>query len=191
MSTPWHYQLPTTLEVGETKYRIRSDYRVALDICAALSDAELNHAEKMQICLTILYEDYEDIPVQFYQEALEQCFWFLNGGADDFPKTSAKLVDWEQDFPLIVAPINRVVGQDVRGVSYLHWWSFLSAYYEIGDCTFAQVVNIRNKIQRGKKLEKTEKEWYRQNRHLVDFKHTLTNSENKMLEDLGLKKPTP
>jgi len=52
------------------------------------------------------------------------------------PKRKAKLADWEQDFPLIVNPVNRVLGYEVRDCEYCHWWTFLSAYYEIGDCLF-------------------------------------------------------
>lgn len=191
MNAPWNYRLPESVEIAGVSYSIRTDYRAVLDICAALSDEELTDAEKAQVCLEIFYEEPDSIPAEDLQEALKMCFWFINGGSEESPKSSKKLVDWEQDFHLIVAPINRVTGRDIRGVDYLHWWSFLSAYYEIGDCTFAQVVSIRQKLQKGKKLEKHEKEWYRQNRHLVDFKRKLTESEEKMLEACGLKKPAP
>ena len=36
------YLLPTTLTVGGIEYAIRSDYRAALDIFAALADPELD-----------------------------------------------------------------------------------------------------------------------------------------------------
>ena len=56
-------------------------------------------------------------------------------------------------------------------------------YYEIGgDCLFAQIVQIRDKLQRGKTLDKTEREWYRKNRHLVDFKQTYTAAEEDLIK---------
>lgn len=60
-------------------------------------------------------------------------------------RKSPKLVDWGQDFKLIVAPVNRILGLEARAEKYLHWWSFISAYYEIGECLFAQVIRIRRK----------------------------------------------
>ena len=47
-------------------------------------------------------------------------------------------MDGEQDFPFIVGPVNRVLGKEIQSLKYLHWWSFLSAYTEIGDCTFVE-----------------------------------------------------
>ena len=87
-------------------------------------------------------------------------------------------MDWEQDYSLIIAPINRVMGQEIRAVEYMHWWTFLAAYNEIGDCTFAQVVRIRDHRARGKPLDKTDQEFYRRNRHLVDLKAKYTAQDD-------------
>lgn len=182
MSAPWRLSLPKSLSVCGVEYAIRSDYRVVLDICTALSDPLLTDEEKAFVAIYILYEDFEKIPTGHYREALEKCFWFINGGVEESTKSSHKLVDWEKDFPMIVAPINRVAGQDVRGVAYLHWWTFLSLYYEIGDCTFAQIVRIRDCKARGKKLDKQEREWYERNRHLVDIPQIFTEAENDMMQ---------
>ena len=111
--------------------------------------------------------------------------WFVGGG--DMPKGNqkTKLADWNQDFPLIVNPVNRVLGYEVRDCEYCHWWTFLSAYYEIGDCLFAQVVAIRKKRKQGKKLDKYEQEFYRDNRDLIDIKVKLTDEEKAFFEEWG------
>lgn len=178
------YDLPTGADVNGVEYAIRSDYRAVLDICAALSDPELDAQGKATVALMIFYPDYESIPPEHYGKALEQCFRFINGGIEDTEQRAPKLVDWEQDFQYIVAPVNRVLGQEIRALEYLHWWSFLSAYYEIGgNCMFAQIVQIRDKLARGKQLDKAECEWYRHNRSLVDFKQqTYTEAENELLK---------
>lgn len=177
------YDLPASLEICGTSYEIRSDYRAILDIMVALSDPELDDQSKAYVALTILYPGFDDMPREHYEEALKQCFWFINGGEDDNGPKSPKLIDWEQDFSLLIAPINRVIGNEIRSVEYLHWWSFLSAYMEIGgECTFAQVVSIRDKLSRHKKLEKHEQEWYRRNRHLVDFKRKYTQADDDLLK---------
>lgn len=184
------YDLPTSVEVGGNEYAIRSDYRAVLDICAALSDPELTDQDKGNVALGIFYGEriFQTLPVDQYGEALRRCFWFIAGGATEAPtaRKMPKLMDWEQDFQYIVAPINRVIGAEIRSVEYLHWWSFLSAYYEIGDCVFAQIVRIRSLMARGKPLDKSDREWYQQNRELVDLKTTYTDQENELLKQWGV-----
>lgn len=185
MSSPWNELLPTSLTIGGAEYEIRSDYRAALDILAALSDPELSREDKVLVALTILYPGFEDMPPEHYQEAVEKCYWFIDcGSTETADRKQPRLVDWEQDFQYIVAPINRVTGREIRSVEYMHWWTFIAAYYEIGDCTFAQIVRIRNLKAKGKKLDKQDQEWYRQNRHLVDFKTPYTETEQDMLKQV-------
>ena len=179
------YELPKSLTVCGSEYEIRSDYRAVLDICTALSDNELDDQEKALAALIIMYPGFADMPPEHYEEAIRQCFWFINCGDDDQNQKAPKLMDWEHDFKYIVAPINRVVGQEVRSIPYLHWWTFISAYYEIGDCTFAQIVRIRDKKARGKPLDKMDQEWYLRNRSLVDLPTKYTDAENEILKLWG------
>lgn len=174
--------LPTSVTVGGREMEIRSDYRVMLDICTALNDAELKEEERGAAVLVMFYPEWESIRQEHYQEAIQKCFWFLNGGQTETSRRAGpKLVDWAKDFPFIVAPINRVVGKEVRSVQYMHWWSFLSAYYEIGDCTFAQIVRIRSLRAQGKKMDAGDREWYRKNRELVDIQTQYTREENEQV----------
>lgn len=180
------YDLPKSLDVCGVTYDIRSDFRAVLDICAALSDVDLSAQEKAFVCLDIMYPSFEHMPQEHYEEAMKQCFWFINCGAEeDNTRKAPKLMDWGQDFQYIVAPINRVIGTEVRAVEYLHWWSFISAYYEIGDCTFAQIVRIRDKKAKRKPLDKLDQEWYQNNRKLVDFKQSYTDGEKAILKEWG------
>lgn len=181
------YDLPTTLEIGGVTHPIRSDYRAALDMCAALSDPDLAQDDRVETLLLIFYPNWESIEPKDYQEAIEKCLWFLNCGNEEQGQKAPKLMDWEQDFRLIVAPINRVIGREIRDPTPLHWWTFISAYYEIGDCLFAQVVRIRDKKAKGKQLDKAEKEWYKQNRNLVDIKTTYTQAEKELLAQFAKK----
>ena len=118
------YTLPKTVIVGGREYSIRSDYRAILDICEALTDPELSSEEKSAVVLYIFYPELEDMPVEDWQEAAKQCVWFINCGEDRRgQRPTPKLMDWGQDFRYIVAPINRVLGKEVRELEYLHWWT--------------------------------------------------------------------
>lgn len=187
--------LPTALDVCGTEYEIRSDYRCILEICAAIEDPDLDKSGKAAVALKIFYPDFDEMPMEHYPEALKRCFWFINGGEEDTGTKGPRLVSWDQDVRYIIAPVNRVLGQEIRAVPYdmetntggLHWWTFLSAYMEIGDCTFAQIVRIRSLKAKGKKLDKADQEWYRKNKHLVDFRQTITEAEEDVLKQWGAK----
>lgn len=178
-----YYGLPTKMEVGGVEYGIRTDYRVILDVYAALNDPDLEPDVRAYEVLHIFYEDADAIPDEYQQEAVDKCLEFLQGGTPQRKgkEKQLKLIDWEQDFHLIAAPVNRVMGCEVRSLEYLHWWSFLAAYNEIGDCLFAQIVAIRGKKAKGKPLDKQDREFYRQNQELVDLKTTYTSAESEVL----------
>ena len=181
MSSLWNGLLPTSLEVCGAVYEIRSDYRAVLDICAALSDQELSDQERAFAALDILFPSFEEMPPEHIQTAVDKCYWFINGGEKPAAENAPKLIDWEQDFRLIVAPVNRVMGQEIRAAEYLHWWTFLAAYYEIGDCLFAQVVRIREKQARGASLDQSERKFYKKNREIVDLKNKYTAQDDDIL----------
>lgn len=183
-----NYGLPTSVEIDGVDYAIRYDFRAILDIFEALNDPDLEQWERILAALQIFYIGFDQLTD--YNTAAVECFKFINGGnEDDTKKKSPKLMDWEQDFPYIVAPVNRIIGKEIRSIPYdektntggLHWWTFLSAYTEIGECFFAQVVRIRDLKARGKTLDKSDREFYRRNRDVIDIKTRYSDAENDIL----------
>ncbi len=171
------YDLPTALDVGGVRHEIRSDYRAVLDILAALSDCELTQADKLKILLTIFYiEPPEDV-----EEAVRQCFAFINRFQPEDNNTRPKLMDWDQDFGLIADAISIKAGRDIRADGYMHWWTFVGYYMNIGDCFFAQVVSVRKKRAKGQKLDETDREFYRSNRAAIEFAENTTPEEDELI----------
>ena len=112
--------------------------------------------------------------------------YFLNGGreSDNTPKNAKPLYDWDKDFDIIVSPINRIVGTDVRGLDYMHWWTFLSAFMEIGECTFNTFVGIRDKMNRGVRLEKWEEKIYRDNKDRITLKKRVDSTTQSLMDEI-------
>ncbi len=176
-------QLPKMLRINNKERQIRSDFRVALLILEAYNDVELNEQEKAITMLKCLYE--EDIPQEDYQEAIEQAVWFLDGGKtyeDNKYLKAKKVMDWEQDENLIFPAINKVAGYETRDKEYLHWWTFLGYFNEIGEGLFSSVINIRQKKNKGKKLEKYEQDFYRENKQMIDLKKKYTAEEQAEID---------
>lgn len=183
------WALPTSVDVNGTTYEIQSDYRAVLDILTALTDNELDERDKAEAALVIFYPSFDEMPVSDYQEALNQCFRFIDRGKErEEKKKEPVIMSWEQDFDMYIAPINRIAGCEIRALEYVHWWTFLSWYSEIGDCFFAQVVRIRDKKAHGKPLDKQDREFYRKNRDVIDLKTTYTEAEKDVLAAWGISK---
>lgn len=155
---------------------IDADYRTIITICVALTDPDLSEEEKWYVALRLFYDEIPDDA----QTAAEKLAWFINAGQEE--TSGARLMDWEQDFPHIIAPVNRIIGHDIRGDAFLHWWTFLSAYMEIGECLFSQIVRIRDKQARGQKLDKVERDWVRRNPTMVRLKQKFSEKENALVD---------
>ena len=179
------WELPESVEVRGVTYPIRTDYRCVLDIVTDLSDPEADGQERALAVLIGLFPGFDEMPPEHYQDAVSEGLRFIGGGSGGSAPSGPRLVDWEQDYSLMIGPINRVTGGEVRAAEHLHWWTFLAAYQEIGDCAFAQVVRIRDRLARGRALDKPDLEWYRRNRHLVDFKRRYTSADDELMKEWG------
>ena len=163
------WSLPTSLTVGGVGFSIRTDFRVILDLLANLNDPQFEDDEKALIMLKTIYIDSDKIPQENLEEAIEKAVEFIDAGISNDKKNKPSTMDWEQDAPIIIPAVNRVLGREIRAVESLHWWTFIGAYMEIGQSLFSSVVQIREKKAKGKKLEKDEQEFYRDNKDLIDL----------------------
>ena len=190
MDNAW--KLPEEIEITGVNYPIRTDYRAILDILMAQTDTELTDQEKAQVMLEILYLHPEQISPENLEEACQKAVEFIDCGIKSDGKPKPRLMDWKQDAPVIVPAINKVIGTEVRAVKYLHWWSFMGAYLEIEESLFSQILSVRQKKLKGKKLEKWEQEFYKANKSLIDLKSKAAPKRSQEEKDairelLGLK----
>lgn len=181
MGNAWSF--PTSLNIDGMDYEIRTDYRAVLDLFTALNDPELqDESEELtayaqsQCILQIMFPRCDDIPEEHIQEALQKVSEFIDMGIRD-EKKKPKTMDWEQDAPIIIPAVNKVLNTEIRAQEYIHWWTFLGAYMEIGESLYSTVIDIRQKKQKHKKLEKWEEEFYRENKSIVDLKEKYTEEE--------------
>lgn len=178
------WDLPIDVEICDKKYTItnKCDFRMVLDVICALNDNDYDDNGKIWNALWIFYE--EIIPDKHLEQAIKEMYKIISYGEEDEEQkqNSPKLMDWEHDFKSLVAPINRVLGYEIRSVDYLHWYTFLSGYFEIGECQFSTIVSIRSKRAKGKKLDNWEQEFYKENKKLVDLPQNLTEEEQEWLD---------
>lgn len=172
------YDLPTIISVGDKDYAITNngDFRMVLDCFSALGDIELGEDYRVLASLIIFYDDFDeidDIPMEdeeLVRQLIFEMYNFFSCGQQESTGTySPKLIDWEQDSQIIMSAVNNVAQKEIRLEPYVHWWTFVGYYMAVGQSVLSTVVSIRDKILRGKKLEKWEQEFRRENPHYFNW----------------------
>lgn len=183
------FEIPVAITLDGVEYPIRNkgDYRMVLDCFSALNDPELDVKHRILTSLIIFYDGLDedtDIDEFFHGDvdsAIREMYLFFNCGQPENHTKRPNLMDWEKDGQLIASAINNVAKTEIRFEPYVHWWTFMGYYMSIGESAFSTVVGIRYKIKSGKKLEKHEKEFKRDNPQY--FVWDTQSVEDKQLTD--------
>lgn len=178
--------LPYTLSVDGVQRKINADFRDVINILCAYNDPELDAEIRTYILLNNLYAEdfteFEDI-----DEAIKQAVWFIDCGKEysKAESTPRRLMDWEQDYNIIISAVNKSANVlDVRDLPFLHWWTFMGYLEERGECTFSYVVEIRDKMFKGKNLEKYEREFLNTNREQVILQDKYSEDEQRQINEI-------
>ena len=169
------YSLPTEFEINGKTYKIKNkcDFRTVLQIIEILNDGSLSESERNIKAVRSFFENGDQI-IDF-QTAIKDMYDVINvndgsGHNDEKSQSEDKVMDWKYDYKYYIPPVNKVLGYDVRDKNrYTHWWTFFAAYMEMGDCFFRQITSIREKLNKGERLEKWEQDFYRDNRNIIDL----------------------
>lgn len=173
------WSLPKTAKIGNLEYAINSDYRDVLEIIDCLTDTTRPLYLRWQIAIGLFYEG--NIPTAHQNEAIEYLADFISYGETEV-HPGPKLLDWKQDSRIIIGDINKVAGKEVRGEKYLHWWTFLSYFYGIGEGQLSTIISIRSKLKSGKKLDKWEEDYYKKNKHKINLNNPHTQEDAAVQE---------
>lgn len=175
-------KLPSSLSLQGQEYAINADWRPCVNIMRMFERTDLSDTEKVLCMVGILYED--EIPDRLMTEAAEQAVWFLNLGEAADGKKSAlsfgRLFSWEQDLKFIISAVDKSAGFSIRSKEFYHFWEFVSAFYETGECVFNTIVHQR-KLKKTGKQSKADKEWWAENRDIAELKVELTSDEREIL----------
>jgi len=178
-------ELPKSLTVNGVSHPIRTDFRDVLKIVCAFSDPELEEEEKIYVCLFILYKDYEQLKKSDYEQAFRAALDFIDYGIKDTDKKSPRVMDWEQDECIMFPAVNKAAGFETRKAKYVHWWTFMGYYMEIPEGVFSNILSMRLKKAKHKKLDKWEQEYWNANKALCVLKPRLSAEEQREKDRLN------
>lgn len=171
--------LPTSINIKGREYAIRHDFRPCLEIILMFEDVDLTDAEKVQGMIEILFE--EEPPI--CEETIVEAIKFLDMGMESGTGTgtSDRMFSWTQDSNYIFSAIDKVLGFSSRRCEYLHWWEFMGAFMEIGECIFSTIIYMRKQKKKGK-LTKEEKEYWAENRNMFELQQLYTEAEQAQID---------
>ncbi len=174
------YSLPVVAEFGGREYKLRADFRNILKIFGVLQ-GQFPEYIRWRIALGLFFEP------ALAEEDVEQGIAYLarflqpDGGGE----AGGKLLDWQADATAIISGVNAAAGQEIRSLPFVHWWTFLSWFHAMPPGELSTRVAIRQKRQKGEKLEPWEQEYYRQNKALIDLKPAYSQEEREEMERLN------
>lgn len=176
------WNLPKSAEFGGESYGLNCDFRDILEIFSYLNDPDLPDFIKWRIALRLFYG--REIPPQYRQAAMAYFTEFISMGAPGADRPAPKLLCWKHDAPVIIGEVNRVAGREIREMPFVHWWTFLSWFYAVGEGQLSFLVSLRDKLRKGQKLESWEETYYWENRAQVDIPSVYSQAERSRREAL-------
>lgn len=178
-------KLPSSLEVQGVQLAINADWRPCVNIMRMFERQDLTDSEKILCMVEILYVD--EVPDSMVADAAEQAIWFLNMGDDPRAKASGKtssagrLFSWEQDLKYIISAVEHASHVSIRSQEFYHFWEFMSAFFETGECILNTLIHQR-KLKKTGKQSKMDREWWAENKDIAELKVELTTDEQEVLD---------
>ena len=148
------YELPISITVNEISYNIRNkgDYRVIMDCFIALNDYDMEKDFRIITSLLIFYEDLnsfediDDLDSDTLKELIQKMFLFFNCGEKSIGAVkNYRLIDWENDSQILASSINKVANTEIRSLPYMHWWTFMGYYLQIGEGVLSRLYPLEKK----------------------------------------------
>ena len=177
---------PQYVKVGDKKYKINTDFRVAIECDRIARDETIGDYERV---LAIIYKLFGDEGIdnpQDYEKLLELGKKYLLCGKE--PSDEEQDMDFTQDYGYIWASIyGDYHGLDIDKEN-IHWWRFMElleglSNSELGDCcVLNRIRNLRNYDTREIKDNK-ERQKIEEAKQRVALKNTKKRATNEQLEN--------
>ena len=158
---------PEYVKIDEKKYKINTDFRVAIECQEIATDETIGDCER---ALAIIYKLFGEEGINtshHYEKLLEKAVKYLSCGCDIENVSSEEIdMDFMQDMEYIEASFMSDYHIELSGTE-MHWWKFYKlinglSNSELGNCCILnRVRNLRNydtkDIKDPKELERIKK----------------------------------
>lgn len=153
---------PEYVRVGDKKYKINTDFRIAIECNEIAESDDIGNAERP---LAIIYKLYGDEGLnnpQDWEKLLELAIKYLRLGKED--SNEEPDIDFQQDRYYIRSSFIQDYKYNPYDMEYLHWWDFFNdlsnlSNSEFGNCCILnRVRNLRTMdVSKIKDIKEKEK----------------------------------
>lgn len=185
---------PEYAKIGDKKYKINTDFRVALKCQEVAMDNSISDYERPLAIIYLLFGDEGLNNKEDYNELIRIALKYLKCGENTEESENEKPdMDFKQDFRLIEASFRSDYGI-VLSEEKMHWYDFYMYLNGLTDkCVLNKVRELRNfDLSTIKDMKEKNKIKKAQKRFELVKNDTLTNKEqesvNKFYELTGLKR---
>lgn len=182
---------PEYVKIGEKKYKINTDFRVAIECNNIARDTEIKDTER---ALAIIYKLYGEKGLdnpQDYQQLINLGLKYLSMGKEIEDEKEEPDMDFEQDMDYIYTSFMSDYSIDLSGKE-MHWWTFMNlmnglSNSEFGNCcVLNRIRNLRNMDPREIKDRKEREKIIKAQKKVALRKKQpkLTEEQRKSAEEL-------
>ena len=174
---------PKYAVIGGKKYKINSDYRVALDCFKAINDDEIDDIQRAYAVVGLLFGI--DIPDKYINEALDKAKIFLNCGKEIEENVTDADMDYVQDYDYIISSFFYTYKVSLDSYKYMHWWKFFSLMCGFDEkCILNKVREIRN-YDVSKITDEKEKEKIIEAKRKLALKNKISKEEQQEIDEFN------
>lgn len=156
---------PEYVKIGDKKFKINTDFRVALECNKVAEDESIGNIERSLAIIYLLFGEEGINAKDDYVKLLELAQKYLLCGKEYKENDEKPDMDFEQDYDLIEASFMSDFHIDLQNTQ-MHWWKFFNlmnglSNSELGNCcVLNRVRNFRNfdlsKIEDSKERQKAQ-----------------------------------
>ena len=157
---------PEYAKIGDKKYKINTDFRVAIECNRIAEDSSIGNLERAMAIIYKLFGDEGLEDTDNYDRLLEIAQKYLSCGKEVVDDNEKPDMDYYEDMDYIEASFMSDYHIDLTNTN-MHWWKFYNlinglSNSELGDCCILnRVRNLRNfdpkEIEDNKEREKIVK----------------------------------
>ena len=141
---------PEYVKIGEKKYKINTDFRVAIECDQIANDKSIGEYERPLAIIYLLFGEEGLRDLDNHVRLLELAKKYLSCGKDlESVKSENKDMDFKQDMEYIEASFMSDYQIDLTKIK-MHWWTFFKllnglSNSELGNCCILnRIRNLRN-----------------------------------------------
>lgn len=178
---------PRFAQVRNKKYKINTDFRVALE-CDKIAKSNINDEERAMAIIYLLFGDEGLENSQDWNDLLPIALKYLSCGKEkqeDDEEEQEIDMDFEQDWEYIRTSFFYDYNVKIEQGTYMHWWEFYNLLCGLSDkCILSRIRFIRNfDIEQIKDSREKEK-WIKQKEQVALKKEIVKTAEERRLDEL-------